>query len=452
MRAVLVKPCWPYPISPDDHTYNKIYPPLSLLNCAALLERDGVDVELIDAHAERLCPATVAGRAAGADVAFVTSSSLERWQCPNTEIGPIIETARAVSEAVSATYVTGYHGTIWPEAVLRETGARGVVRGEPEMTVRDIAAAGGSDGVPGVSFLRDGEFVSNPDRQPLDLSLLPVPAFHLLKKDLYVYELMGRDFLMLEISRGCPYGCTFCSKALYGPGVRVKPVENVLREIEEAVVRHGARNIFFHDLEFAQARPVLEELCGAIVRRGYRFRWQCLARAELLDAEILGKMRRAGCALIGYGTESGSPSVLRGIRKEATREEIAAGVRRAREAGIRTLCFFMFGFDGETPAEMEETIRYACELDPDFASFHIASPYPDTEFFRRLGLPREPLKIWSYNPQFVRADLERVARRAFIRFYMRPRHLWKVILRAKFSLLGKQLKLFLGFLKLRLLR
>ena len=88
----------------------------------------------------------------------------------------------------------------------------------------------------------------------------PVPAFHLLKKDLYVYELMGGDFLMLEISRGCSYRCTFCSKALYGPSVRVKGVENILGEIEEAVAVHGARNIFFHDLEFAQARPILDEL------------------------------------------------------------------------------------------------------------------------------------------------------------------------------------------------
>jgi len=114
MRILLVRPRWPYPVGYGESTYNRIWPPLSLANCAALLTKAGFDVAVVDAHALRLSPGQVARRAEGADGVFVTSSSLDRWQCPNSNLTPVVETVRALVSRTDEVYVIGFHGTVAP--------------------------------------------------------------------------------------------------------------------------------------------------------------------------------------------------------------------------------------------------------------------------------------------------------------------------------------------------
>ncbi len=134
--------------------------------------------------------------------------------------------------------------------MLDLTGVDGVIRGEPESTVGDLAAGCDWLATPGLTFRRDGQVVSTAERPPLDMTTLPLPALHLLDLRHYSYEILGPRFLVLEGSRGCPYPCTFCSRVIQGKPLRQKTVEQLGREVETAVRKFGVRNIYFIDLEF----------------------------------------------------------------------------------------------------------------------------------------------------------------------------------------------------------
>ena len=119
MQIVLVKPCWRYPIAGADHTYNRRWPPLELLNCAAVLQADGHRVRIVDAQAEGLTPELVAFRVGTAEMAVVTSSALDRWQCPSFELRPVTAVIEQLRGRVGQLFLTGFHGTVRPRQCSR---------------------------------------------------------------------------------------------------------------------------------------------------------------------------------------------------------------------------------------------------------------------------------------------------------------------------------------------
>ena len=426
MKVLLLKPCWPYPISPEESTYNRIWPPLSLAYSASLLEETGVSVEILDAHAERLEGNRMARRMEGFDKIFITSSDLDRWLCPNLNLTPVVEAAAAASRFCPEVFLMGQHGTVNPEGMLRLTQVKGVIRGEPEFTVRDLCLTDHLESVPGISYRSNGSIRTNPPRPLTPLDRLPLPALHRLPLKRYLYELLGDRFMLLETARGCPFHCTFCAKdPMYGPGLRRRPLEQVLKEIDAAVIDHGIRSIYFFDLEFLVDKRYVAQLCDALVQRRTPIRWCCQTRVTDVQEEILLKMKQAGCRLIHFGVESASPRILKGIRKEASPADAQRAVRLTRRAGIDSLCFFMLGFGGEHPQEMEETIRFAGQLNPTYASFHVVSPHdaiePSSDGARGvLALPRHDA---SFDP----ASKRRI-RRAVWKFYLNPARLFRRLL------------------------
>lgn len=447
MRIALVKPCWHYPIAGADHTYNRRWPPLELLNCAAILEGDGHQVLLVDAQAEGLSPEQTAAKAAGADLAAVTSSALDRWQCPTLELAPVVATVGRLRSRVGRLALLGFHGTVRPAAMLESTGVDAVVRGEPEWTVREMAAGRAWEEVAGLSFLRDGHLVSTPQRPPLEMASLPVPAFHLLDLRRYRYEILGPRFVVLEGSRGCPYPCTFCSRVIQGTKLRLKPVEQVGREVEVAVGRFGARNLYFIDLEFTASREQAEGICRWILDRGIRVRWCCQTRTDQVNEPLLRLMRRAGCRLIHFGIETGSDRVAGLTRKNITAEQHRRGMELAKRAGLETLGFFLLGYPGETEEETRQTIRLALELNPTYASFHRVSPYPGTPLFDRfVGEGSRPFPAFAGPPE-QREKVDRAVRRAIWSYYVRPRYVLSRLVRSSPASLWRQLRLFAGYFR-----
>jgi anaerobic magnesium-protoporphyrin IX monomethyl ester cyclase len=447
MRVALVKPCWKYPIAGAEHTYNRRWPPLELLNCAAILEADGHEVSLVDAHAEGLAPERAAERVGAADLAVVTSSALDRWQCPNLELAPVRALCARLGGRAGRVVLTGFHGTVEPETMLAIDGVDAVVRGEPEPTVRELAAGRPWEDVAGLAFRRAGQTLVTPDREPLDMARLPVPAFHLLDLRRYRYEVLGPRFLVLEGSRGCPCACTFCSRVIQGRRPRRKTPEQLGREAEIAVRQFGARSIYFIDLEFTAARTLVEGLCRYLAERRVRVRWCCQTRTDQVDEALLAAMRAAGCRLIHFGIETGSPRIARAMRKPILREQHRRALAAARRQGIETLCFFLLGYPGETPEEMHQTVRLARELDPTYASFHRVSPYAGSPLFDQSADGRgEPFPAFAGSHQ-ARAEVDRAVRRAFWSFYVRPRYVAGRLLRSSPASLWRQLRLFAGYFR-----
>lgn len=434
MNILLIKPCWPYPFSGRELTYNRIWPPLSLANCAAILEREGYLVDILDAHAERIPAQNISERASirKFDKIFVTSSSLDRWQCPNLDLEPFFDTVKEVKKYNDKVFLTGYHGTVEPEEILERTGARAIIRGEPEFTVLEICQEKNFSDINGITYKKDGKIISNPQKEPLDLGALPIAAFHLLKFHKYFYELLGRDFALIEGSRGCPHACEFCSKAMFGQGVRRKIPQRIIQEIDSLVNNFGVKRGYFIDLNFTADKTWALNLCDLLIQRKYDFRWCCQARPNEVDEALLLKMRAAGCKLIHYGVESGSEMVLKSMNKEITLEEIKRGVLSTNKIGIKTMCFFIFGFPAETKADMDLTLSFAKRLRPTYASFRIAVAYSGS------GLRAKA----EYSHVVLRA----LTRSAFLRFYLRPAYLIRKIFSDGLWISCRQLIIFFNFL------
>ena len=443
MKVLLVNPSWDGLVSPKGRRFNRAWPPLDLLNCAAMLEQDGATVTLMDARAAPIALDAIHRAAASHDLVFVTSSPIDRWQCPNLDLAPFLSVTAQADPA--RLYVMGSHGTVAPEQLLTMTGARAVIRGEPELAVRALSQGSDPSEVASVTYRRGDAIIHNAEGEPLDLATLPMPAFHLLDLQRYRYEILGDRFVLLEATRGCHYRCHFCLLKMYGKGYRKKDPEQVVREMTHLVGETGAETGYFIDLEFTALRDYVWDLCERLAQARLPFKWACQTRADYVDRPLLTLMKQAGCHLIHFGVESGSARVMATTNKRITLEQIEEGIAETKRAGIEQLCFFMFGFPGETAEDMEATIAFAKRLSPTYASFHIASPYRGTKLFEMSGSSELFPEVFSKEHDL--AFLQAITNRAFWEFYLRPATFWSRVRRMDLRLWHRQAALFWEFVR-----
>ena len=451
MKVLLVNPFQVDLVHKKGRIYNRKWPPTDLANFRALLEREGIGTAIIDANAEQLSPQKVAQRAAGYDKVFVTSTSLDRWQCPQLDINPFLKTTQALKEVVPEVYVMGTHGTVKPAEMLEATGARAIIRGEPERTVLDLVDTKPLSEVFGITYRDGGRIASTPEQKPVKLDDLPVPAFHLLPMHLYHYEVLGDRFSMFEMTRGCASACTFCLLQTYGAGVRKKSVDKLVNEVETAIQKFGVRTAYFIDLEFTVLRKQVVEFCQRLIRKSYDFSWCCQTRLDLVDDELLALMKRAGCRLIHFGVEAASDEILRTVDKEITLRQIEEGMKKVHAAGIESACFFIIGFPESTRQDMDDIVRFAKKLNITYALFHVAAPYPGTKLYEQvkndptLRFSDDSLFPEAIEGRFTVEELRAMTRKAYIQYYVRPSYVLSRIRKGQIRALVNQLKLFRAF-------
>ena len=451
MKILFIIPLQAHIVNKRGKIYNRVWTPLSEANCAALLEKEGHEVVIVDANAERLRAAEIARRASGFDKIFITSSTLDRWQCPVIDLGPFLSYVKCLREVTDELYITGAHGTVRPQEMLTLTGAKAVIRGEPELTVLELCRNNDLSKVKGISYKSNGEFINNEPQALLDLENLPLPAFHLLPMKEYFYEVLGKNFVLLEGSRGCTSKCSFCLRNMYGNKLRVKSPQKLISEIETVIKKFHVRNAYFMDLEFTVNRGLVEEMCDYLIEKKYDFKWTCQTRFDLIDEALLDKMKRAGCDLIHFGVEAAGDKALKALGKGITVEKIRAGMKMMKRLNMRSACFFLIGAFGSTEEDVQEIIRFAKTLNPTYALFHIAIPYPGTKFHKEAS---ESGGFFSDGNLFPEAyigkmpleKIKRLTRNAYIKYYLRPRYILSIIRRGQIKYLYQQTKLFIGFI------
>ncbi|RPI09261.1 MAG: radical SAM protein, partial [Actinobacteria bacterium] len=264
---------------------------------------------------------------------------------------------------------------------------------------------------------------------------MPPPAWDLLPLDRYRLPLVNRPYVLIETSRGCPYSCDFCVVPLHhGHKFRERPASVLVDEIARARREHGIEYFYLWGDTVTLNAKTFSQFCEELIARDLRVRWFANARADnLVDLEFVKRLKRSGCWMLSMGIESESDAVRKNMMKRLERQKIQLAFRNLREAGIKSFAFFIYGYPGETPESMEQTTRYAVELDADFANFYPAVPYPGTELFakaKRDGLltTEDWTKMeYSYyvlegnglNEQLVMDALKRARRR----FFLRPSYL-----------------------------
>ncbi len=447
MKIVLINPLWAKDRKLRGPVYNRIWPPLSLATAAAMMRERGLEVRIIDANALGIEGNDLSRLAAGADIAFITSSTLDKWVCPNTEIDPFLDAVSSVKKVVDHVVVVGVHGSVRPRHMLSATDAYAVVIGEPEGTMLELAIGAPREITPGLAFLDHDGLTTTAPRPLLDLTTLPPPAMDLLPLPQYRYEILGNRLMILEATRGCPHSCTFCLRAMYGgKACRKKRPDQICAEIRDAVLTHNVESIYFMDIEFTIDKHMALAVCDCVENLGRELRWCCQTRADSLDDELVGRMRATGCTLVHFGVESGSDRILRSIGKGEDTAEILKGVRLVQDAGMETACFFMFGFPGETQEDMKQTIRFSKRLSPTYASFHVMEPYPGTPVAKQvqdsIGSDFFPIDY-----QHADIDLRAMQRKALVQFYLRPTYVIRRLARGGWGMLWQQMRIFADYLR-----
>lgn len=392
--------------------------PFFLAYAAALLEREGFPVALVDGIADNLSEEAFFARLqeAAPDLVVYEVST------PSIELDLRIaaQTKRLLGAGVPVIFCGPHHEMYAPAFLERHAEVDLVLKGEYEFTLLEVAtrlkAGLALDQVQGALVrCASGEVRLNPDR-PLehDLGRFPLPARHLLPMEKYI-DLPGgipAPSLQLWASRGCPFTCIFCSwpQIMYGgSNYRTRSPKEVVDEIERCVRDFGFRSYYFDDDTFNIGKPRMLELCREIIRRGVSLPWAIMARADCMDREILSAMKQAGLVALKYGVESADPAILEATGKSLDLEKVRETVALTRELGIQFHLTFTFGLPGETKKSIKKTVDLALELDPDSLQFSIVTPFPGSKYFDMLDQKGYLLsKNWEeydgYNRAVIRTD------------------------------------------------
>jgi len=201
----------------------------------------------------------------------------------------------------------------------------------------------------------------------------------------------GSQPTSMIVTLGCPYGCDFCSKPIFGNEVRHRPLDAVFEEIDQ-IRALGYDSLWIADDTFTLDAAYLEEFCRRIAPLGLG--WTCLSRANGIQPATARLMKASGCRRVYLGLESGSQETLRLMNKQVTVEQGVRAAEAYRAAGIEVAAFFIVGYPGETVATIESTFALALSLPLDEISFNVPMPLPGSRLFERLGSPDES-KDWT---------------------------------------------------------
>ncbi|MHA1732335.1 MAG: B12-binding domain-containing radical SAM protein [Promethearchaeota archaeon] len=431
--------------------------PLSLGYLAAVLEKNGYLVGIIDASAEKLSPRKV----------------LERIRASNSKILGLstnIVTAQNAIEIAKLARKTdpnliivfgGPWATYWYEFLLKTGLTDFVVIGEGEVTFLELVNMvtkehlRGDDNfgnILGIAFKRaSGEIVRNPDRPRIEkLDEIPFPAWHLFPSNRkYIIAHRYRPFYPLFTSRGCPFQCINCTKLIHGNKIRFRSVENVLAEIEYTISRFGAREFLIVDDNFTLNENRARKILFEIIKRKLKIAIQFPngIRADIMNPTLLKLMLGAGVYRIGLGIESGDQGNVYRLGKNLNLRKVIAASRMLKNfPKFITVGFFMLGLPFDTRATMKKTIEFARAINLDYSYFLRTILFPGTKMYelaKKFGvrlhyspffgsgngytIPRPAFNTKNFKDE----DLSRLLKKAYRSFYFRPLKMLRNLLKVR---------------------
>ncbi|HME54227.1 MAG TPA: radical SAM protein [Candidatus Lokiarchaeia archaeon] len=337
----------------------------------------------------------------------------------------------------------GPHASVLPEQTMKESLLDVVVVGEGDYTLLDIMEGKPLEEIQGIFYKQSGNIFQTSPRPLIEnLDALPFPAWDLY--DLTRYKStrsITRKWPVgfIETSRGCPYGCIFCSKNIFGRKFRAKSPKRVVDEMEHLLLV-GFKEIHPQDDCFSMDLDRAKQICELIIKRKLEFPWIFGSgiRADKVDEEFLRKAKQAGCYRVHFGVESASPQLLKNIKKGETINQIVKAVQISKKIGLETATYFIFGLPGESEKTMKRDIDLAIQLGTDLSRVAMLVPYPGTpiyEEWERKGI----IKSKDWNLYGFHADMSMVYSHPDVdmgvakkyydlfyrRFYLRPSYILK---------------------------
>ena len=405
-------------------------PCLGILYIAALLRKENLPVMILDAE----------GR--GLDIDATVQAIVKK----NPGIIGITSTTLSI---VSATEVAKRLKTIIPDVKIFLGGPH--VTAMPSQTIKDFPAINGcvlGDGeisflkivknirdgldfyreIDGLAWRGDDEVLVNPKTGHFEnLDRLPFPAWDLLTGFPQIYKPPFHSYRRLPVAniittRGCPHVCSFCDRSVFGQKIHSHSVEYVIDMIQHLIKDYGIREISIKDDMFIMSPERVLDFCQQLHKINLDITWSCNARVNSVNDEILREMKKAGCWMISYGIESGSPKMLKKMMKGITKKQVKDALSLTRKYGIVSKGFFMIGIPGETIDTIEETLSFIKVLPLDELNINFFTPFPGSKLFDEVlqeGFQPDFSRMTMLDPVYVPKGLSEQTLRKYQKLIIR---------------------------------
>ena len=446
------------------------YFPIGLLYIAGIAKDKGHDVELLDASTLLLDEDGLVEHLNGNDYGIIGFGN-----CYTSMMSNINATAEICKRAQpqARLILGGTHPTIFPKETMERFPIFDLlVYGEGEGTFSEILDhfTTGRPALPdilGIVRREEKEIIQNPPRLNVrDMDDIPFLPYELLEMEHYVPPPSNYRVLptyALNVSRGCPYHCSYCDVRVHGRKMRYMSVDKAIDHMKHLKDSFGMKGILFLDSIMTVNRKFTIELCKRMIEEKLDLQWACSTRVNCVDSELLDWMKWAGCWNISFGLESGNDESLKAMHKATTVDQAREAVAMAKKTGIQVTGFFILCLPGEDEEMSMNTIRFAKELKMDTSVFFLPVPFPGTELYKvceeigglKENIDWEDYKQWIdpsdplwVNPLVGKERMVKLFNYSIRTFYLSPGTLWRAARNIKsFTELKKYLKGFHSILE-----
>jgi radical SAM superfamily enzyme YgiQ (UPF0313 family) len=423
-----------------------VYPPLGPAYAAAIAEKAGHKVILIDANALKLSKKQVL------DKLIKFKPDLMAFMLTTYMFHQTLDWIRYLKNKIKVPVICGnLNLTYYPKETLThkeiDFGIIGSARKALPSLIEAIEENKDFSNIKGICYKKKGKiFVNMPDSFHDEIDKLPFPARHLLPNEKY-YQFISKkkNFTIMLTAKACPFKCPFCPIGRLPYSER--KVENVIKEIKECYEKYHIREIDFFTPTFTVNKKFVFEFCDGLrklKKQGIKIDWSCRSRIDTINEKMLKNMATVGCKRIYYGIESGDSKILKNISKDISLQRIRDTIKLTQKYKIKALGFFMVGNPGDTKESVEKTTRFAKSLRLDYVQVMRTIPKPgtslDDEYIKKtkrdywkdfvLGKEKEKTlpNIWCNMKQ---DEINNYIRKMYIKVYLNPGYIFKTLISIK---------------------
>ncbi|NQU98777.1 radical SAM protein [Candidatus Woesearchaeota archaeon] len=359
---------------------NWVTPPLGLVYLATFLKEKGFDVSLKDYSKRKISSLEVIKDIEGSNLVGVYAGT-------NSSIFRSIKISKIAKKQGLPVCWGGPHPTELPEIAIKNDFVDYVIPGEGELPFLSlcnfIAKKIPKKNLQGVIYKEKGLIIKTPSLDFLDLDTLPVPDWNLLDDSCLDEDLLTYSNPLIETSRGCNYNCFFCRRPIsFGKKLRYKSIQRVIIELKNLKKRFpNLKRIFIIDNTFTANKSRTIKLLKAIRKEDLNFSYTCDTRVDCVDEEIIHELKLTGFEWINFGVESGSPKILKLMKKGISPSQIKKAFYLCRNVGIKTFAFILLDNPSETYKDLLQTIILLLKIRANYYRISFLKPFSGTELF-----------------------------------------------------------------------
>ncbi len=384
---------------PKEQEIMRPYPPLGLLYISGYLKAAGIKPQIFDS--------TFSDRSAFEGLLQTEDCGLLGIYTTHMTRSSVVAQIEAAKKEEFTVIVGGPDSAGYPEEYL-DNGADVVVIGEGEAALAEIVPLVNTDqycsddlqGVAGLIYQDHyGKVVRTAPRDLLDINSIPWPDRESIDLDRYLeawHTSHGETSINLIASRGCRYGCRWCSHSVFGNTERRRAVPDCADEVEWIKKRYNPDQLWYADDVFTMDHQWLFEFSAELQKRDLVIPFETISRADRMqDPEVVKELAVMGCRRIWIGSESGSDRILRAMGRGVTSEQIYRAVELSKQQGIETGIFLMWGYEGETLDDMALTVEHVKRCLPDIFFTTVVHPIKNTPYFKDIRTKLTFPETWA---------------------------------------------------------